>query len=407
MNCLPSKESVISGSFDLFGFGFIILKSTMSSCCYKCEKEIEDDDDYAECDGCDSIFHLKCASVSKKEANARKNSKCLKLFCPECFKAKGENTSEKLKEVLGLLYKIDLCVQQQKVLPLPASIEQKLTALDKKISNTTVYTNNDHNNKASTSYANVTKNNIKPTVVIRPKSKQQSAKTFEDISKNVNKNDVNVCSTKKISGGGVLLRCENPAETMKVKQVVAEKMGDNYEVVMPKIKCPRLRIANIGGEIAKESILEELKKHNPILNEIDIKLVTVIPRKKFSSSWNEAVIEVAADAYKIILDIGVLSLPWRECKIYEHLHINRCYKCCGFSHKSNDCKNSQKCSRCAGAHKHTECKCSNLCCINCKLANEKFNLNLVTNHHAWNKECTILKRRLASLANNIEFNDHQ
>lgn len=136
---------------------------------------------------------------------------------------------------------------------------------------------------------------------------------------------------------------------MKVKQVVTEKLGDNYEVVLPKVKCPRIRITNIDKEIATESILDELKKHNSNIDQIDMQLVTVIPRKRYSAEWNEAVFEVKADAFEQMLDIGVLSLPWRECKIYEHLHVSRCYKCCGFSHKSNVCRQEQqKCSRCAG-----------------------------------------------------------
>lgn len=377
--------------------------------CYKCEEEVADGDDidYAECDGCDSLFHLKCCGVTKKEAKARKNSKCLKLYCPECFKAKSEGTPAKLKEILGLLYKIDLCTQQQKTSieqKLPETIEHKLNALDKKINSVAVNADNS-NSKVSPSCANVSKRSVKPAVVIKPKTKQQSAKTFDDISKNVQKNEVKVCSTKKIRDGGVVLRCENPTETMKVKQVVTEKLGDNYEVVLPKIKCPRIRITNIDKEIANDSILDELKKHNSSIDQIDMQLVTVIPRKRNSAEWNEAVFEVKADAFKQLLEIGVLSLPWQECKIYEHLHINRCYKCCGFSHKSSICKHGQKCSRCAGSHKHSECKSSQLCCVNCKFANEKYNMNLETNHHAWNKECPVYKRRLSALANKIEYSD--
>lgn len=378
----------------------------MTSMCYKCEKEVEDEEDFAECDSCDSLFHLKCCGVTKKEAKAKKNSKCLKLYCPECFNAKSEATPEKLKEILGLLYKIDLCTQEHKMSieqKLPASIEQKLNILGNKINSVPVSMNNNNRNAPSTS-ANVNKRSVKPTVVIKPKTKQQSAKTFDDISKNVQKNEFKVCST---NDGAVVLRCENPTETMKVKQVVIEKLGDNYEVVLPKVKCPRIRITNIDKEIATESILDELKKHNSNIEQIHMQLVTVIPRKRYSAEWNEAVFEVKADAFRQLLDIGVLSLPWRECKIYEHLYLNRCYKCCGFSHKSSICRHGQICSRCAGTHKHSDCKSRQQCCVNCKISNEKYNTKLPTNHHAWNKECPVYKRRLAALSNKIEYNDSE
>lgn len=267
----------------------------MDSCCYKCEKEVEDDAEFAECDGCDSLFHLKCCGVTKKEASARKNSKCLKLYCEECFKAKTDGTPGKLKEILGLLYKIDLCVQLQKTSNLSASIEQKLNALDKKLDNVPDNMNIAQDRNATPSYANVVRRSVKPAVVIKPKNKQQSAKTFDDISKNVNKNDVKVCGTRNIRNGGIVLRCENPTETMKVKQVVSEKLGDDYEVVLPRIKCPRVRITNIDREIPADSILDELVKHNTELNQKEMRLVTVIPRKRSRENFNEAVFEVKAD----------------------------------------------------------------------------------------------------------------
>lgn len=110
------------------------LSTKMSlSLCYKCERDIDDDEDYSECDCCASLFHLKCVGVTKTEAKARKNSKCLKLYCPECFEVKNNDTPEKLKEILALLYKMDCCMQQQKTANFTASIEQKLTALDQKL----------------------------------------------------------------------------------------------------------------------------------------------------------------------------------------------------------------------------------------------------------------------------------
>ena len=50
--------------------------------------------------------------------------------------------------------------------------------------------------------------------------------------------------------------------------------------------------------------------------------------------------------------------------------MTQCYKCQGFNHIAKDCKNAQKCLRCAGAHKSTECPDKNkdslkLKCSNC------------------------------------------
>lgn len=376
------------------------------SMCYKCEEDVGDDD-YTECDGCDALFHLRCGNVRKKDVEARENSKCLKIYCTECFEAKSEGTANKLKDILGLLYKIDMCTQEQKTSieqKLPVTIEQKFNALSMKINSVPATTSNQIE---KTTHTNVNKRSVKPVVVIKPKTKQLSAKTFDDISKNVNKTDVNVCSTKKIRNGAVVLRCENPTESMKVKQVVTDKLGENYDVVLQKIKNPRIRITKIDKEIDTDRVIDELKKNNPDINQINMKLVTIIHRKRYSTEWNDAIIEVKANDFKRLMEMGVLSLPWRECKILEHLHINRCHKCCGYLHKSNICKQEQKCSRCAGSHKHSQCNVNNLCCINCKTTNEKFKTNLQTDHHAWSKECSVFKRRLAQLVSKIEYENSE
>lgn len=379
----------------------------MSSMCYKCENDIEENDKFIECDGCNSLFHLKCANVNLTEAKARKNSKCLKLYCPECFKAKTEGTAEKLKEALALLYKMDCCIQQQKT----STIEQKLAALEAKITanNATQCTQNIVHQTPKPShatYANVVnKTNVKPTIVIKPKTKQTCAKTIDEISKKINKNDISVCDTRNARDGVVILRCHNKSETLKAKQVVNEKLGSNYDVILPKVKKPRVRISNIATDIPNESIVDELKRNNEQIKDIELKLVTVIPRKIRSVESNDAVFEVCSESFNKLIEISILNMPWRECRVYEHLHVKRCYKCCGYFHKSTECTETQKCSRCAGAHKHSECKSKLSCCVNCKLANEKFNLNLKTNHHAWDKNCPVFQRKLASVRNKIEYNE--
>lgn len=260
----------------------------------------------------------------------------------------------------------------------------------------------------SATFANVLKRNtVKPTVVIKPKTNQQSKKTLEDISSNVDDSSLDVCGTRKIKGGGVVLRCNSTKDTMKVKQMVNDKLGDNYEVVLPKIKLPRLRITNIDPELEKESILDELKNHNQQLQYMEMRLVAVIGRKFKDNEFNDIVIEVNGTVHKQLMEMGKLRLPWRECKVLEHLHLIRCFKCCGFSHKSSVCNHSQKCSACAGPHKFANCKSKIKCCTDCKSSNEKFKTKLDTKHNALSKDCQILKRHLSNLANKIEYNDNE
>ncbi|RYX86063.1 hypothetical protein EON73_02690 [bacterium] len=242
--------------------------------------------------------------------------------------------------------------------------------------------------------------------MIKPKNRQECAKTLETITSNVDTAAINVCGTRNVKDGGIVLRCVNATDTMKVQQIVTEKMGEDYEVILPKIKKPRLRITNIPSELQKESIINELKKSNDTIKDMEMNLITVINRKATSrqTASNDIVVEINGAAYTKLMNLKVLKLPWRECRIFEHVYMKRCYKCLGFSHIAKDCKNEQKCSKCAGPHKFSECKSKKLSCANCRHANESLKNKMSTNHHAWSKDCTVYKRRIESLVNKIEYN---
>lgn len=269
------------------------------------------------------------------------------------------------------MYKLDAynqnqIVEKQKENEIIASLVKQVKSLEDKVSKLEsgnvkqIIDVNQQNSNV------IKRNNVKPAVVVMPKNKQLSSKTYADITKNVSKSSVNVCGTREIKDGGVVLRCKTSHETMKVKQLVHEKLGDAYEVILPKIKMPRVRITNIDKDIQNDEIVTELKKHNASINNMDIRLITFISRTYRSHSYNDIVIEVDGDAYKKLMEMQKLELPWRECRVVDHIHVIRCYKCCGFSHKLSECTKSQVCSQCSGAHKFADCKVKQKCCTNCK-----------------------------------------
>lgn len=81
--------------------------------CFMCEESIDEENDknvpsFAECDECENNFHPHCFKASAKELKARKDSKCLRLFCPICVQLKENSASEKFKELLKWVQKLDL-----------------------------------------------------------------------------------------------------------------------------------------------------------------------------------------------------------------------------------------------------------------------------------------------------------
>lgn len=247
---------------------------------------------------------------------------------------------------------------------------------------------------------------IKPTVMIKPKNNtQRSSETIDEIRQIGN--DIMVRDVKNISGGGIVLTCETANETMKVKQLVLQQTNDKYEVQLPTIKKPRIKISNVLGTHTGTDVLNEIKTKNEPLRNADIKILKFNAKRNDNTNGqktNDIIAEVDGTTFDACMRTRRVCIGWHSYNVTEHLYLKRCYKCCGFSHVASDCKHHVACSKCAGTHKAAECDGSSFKCVNCTIANEKYGLNLDTSHHAWSKNCSILNRRLKKLKDNIQYN---
>ena len=118
--------------------------------------------------------------------------------------------------------------------------------------------------------------------------------------------------------------------------------------------------------ISEDDIKTELAKSNVKINKVQ--------RLKFNGQPTRKVViqfENEQDM-KIALYSGIyFGRIHIRCESYRTApQVTQCYKCQGFNHIAKDCKNAQKCLRCAGAHKSTECPDKNkdslkLKCSNC------------------------------------------
>lgn len=391
------------------------LRATiMEVMCYRCEKKIVDDDEAFECDGCCYTYHIKCEKVPKKEHNTRLTSNCLRLFCDKCITSPTDISAENIKMIKKFMFKFDVYNQNMfqrkgyeddKINSIIAKMNEMSENISK-LQNLCEQTNTDENKNAQ-SYARVVKqSNVKPVVVIKPKDKKKSKETLADITKKIDVKDVDVCNTRNTKNGGIVLSCKNSTETVKMKQLMENKFGDSYEVILPKIKRPRLRITNIDESIPVDDIITELKDNNKEFD-LNMQVITTIKKKKKDNSWTDIIVEVDCNTYKYLMSTGKLKLRWNECLIYDHIYIQRCYKCCGFSHQAKACTKKQACSKCAQQHSYDKCDNDVHACINCMVSNQKMNTNFDFNHHAYSRECPILQHRFDRLQSKIEYSDNE
>ena len=103
-----------------------------------------------------------------------------------------------------------------------------------------------------------------------------------------------------------------------------------------------------------------------------------------------------------------IKINYDICKIFPYYDVIKCYKCSGYNHKQNVCKNEMACSRCSKKHKFNDCPKNEdesylnpEACINCLKMSEKMNLQLESNHKAWDKVCNVHIKKVSRLKENV------
>lgn len=77
-----------------------------------------------------------------------------------------------------------------------------------------------------------------------------------------------------------------------------------------------------------------------------------------------------------------LSINWvSACRVFEYVHIFRCYQCGGFGHDAEECESVKVYVKCSSPG-HTQQNCDTLVfkCRNCEDTNHRLTLNLDINH---------------------------
>lgn len=288
-----------------------------------------------------------------------------------------------------------------------ANIVAKLDATKNDIKNMSQNIRIDHGSSTNNqSFAGVVKNGVKPAVIIKPKDDRQNcSETFDEIKNNVDYRQINACGIRNIRGGGIVISCDTPSTTLQLKSIVDSKLKDKYDVKLPEIKRPRLRIKFIYKEIPEAELVEVLKTQNDILKDKTIVIIKILKPKDTNKKHYDVVFETDCETSESLLRMRFINLGWKRCEIVKHTHITRCFKCNGFSHISTNCTGRLSCGRCAGSHKTSECNSTRYECVNCKLVCSKYSLKLDYNHHAWSSDCITLQRKLQKFSNNLQYNE--
>lgn len=110
--------------------------------------------------------------------------------------------------------------------------------------------------------------------------------------------------------------------------------------------------------------------------------------------------EIDSSTYNTLIERQKINLGWSRCWVYNDFGIIRCFCCNRYGHMHKDCKDKITCAKCSGSHDINNCTENNLKCVNCMISNDKYKMNLSTNHTAWDSANCETYKRIEKIRNN-------
>lgn len=364
--------------------------------CAKCSIEIKDSDSAIVCDGtCANKFHTKCLKLNAASVKIFNDIANMKFLCDSCLKDPLATLSDSVKKILSFMNIIDerLNRNDRNIENLNINIERCMSEKEKSVSSEKIEQNEASEIKT---YANIVKTKSNdPVVLLKPKKHQKCSETKDDLSKNIDPTTIAISNIQNMPKGVVAIKCINDDELNKFKVEAKKALSDKYDVHIPEIRGQRVRISNIDQDYSDEKLIDSIMTQNDFIKNGSLKVISKFENKIRKGSY-EAIVECDSENFVAIINNEKLSIGWNSCRVKEYVNVKRCFRCCGYNHVASKCKNKKACLNCGEDHVAKECTANKSVCVNCKIAVEKFKLNLDINHPAWSKECSVYKRKLES-----------
>lgn len=379
--------------------------------CYICENETTPTDSI-KCEGvCGKSMHAKCAGISKTVLKGYTELDNLYYICDKCVGSSLIAINKKIDKVMSIFhiydervtrYERDMKVLLDSVLELKNNIESIL------VEKTEIA--NERNFEKCVNESEVTKKVVKKNnksdavILIKPKNNQNVEKTENDVKTNIDPKNLKFNKICKGPKGGIAIVCDKGDSSKQIEKIAKEKLSDEYNVRYKTVRS-KIKVIGIDKYLSSEEILSAIRNQNEFLEGSDIKIIHSYEVKK--KNLISAIIEMDSEAAKECLRIGNLNIMWSKCRVYKHINLYSCYKCLGFNHKANECKNDKSCRRCAGNHDVKQCDSVEIICVNCKNANKNLGLKINVNHKVNSKQCTVYNKKVQATQNqfNIDFSD--
>lgn len=387
-----------------------------------------------QCNICKKNFHNYCVAMSKHaHAYIEETAGCL-WNCTDCTPM-----AIKLTEIATIVQNLEVTIQSQaKIISsqneMLGEIKKKLNDPNLKsfqindVTNTskkrkyneivigdwsdemsTPVTHLNHTDKRTKSARKLCKEKREydPVLIIKSKESDKDINVLKsEIQKIINPKDDPVNMIRTTNNGNLILRCNNQESVVNMKTKLDSILKEKCEIEEPKEVNPEVKLVGLETELSASEIKDQLIKRNPNVF-IENSTLTVKCCKKIQlvkTTYYTVYIETDFETFKRIMSKGKVYLMWNALKCYQVLKDGRCYKCHEFNHMIKDCTAAEQiCPKCAENHAFNVCKSDKFKCINCCRANEKYQVNLNTDHPVYSEECEVLRKRQSKIRKNIRY----
>lgn len=349
--------------------------------CTACKETVEEDQFY-KCDSCFRKVHKNCMNLTASEIKCMPLQKrMLMLICTDC-----RGLLVRLPYIVELLYEMRKDIKElksEKISPGSRSFAEVLGS-------------------ASGGVNGVAKNT--PTLVFKPKDKQSMKKARQEICRSMDptKLKVGVKSVKTTKQGNVVIKCATKREIDVLKEAAKTTLGGSYEVEVPKMKLPKIKIAGYTGTKKADELGDCIRNQNSWID-TDDKLEITYLREKKGKNETTILAECSPGLFNKMMKNKRVYIDWERCAVYENLSITRCFKCQGFYHKSSACTRGKICGNCAGEHETADCRSQARKCQNCSSSNLAYKTNYDINHAVNDAICPSYKYHIEVLRSRIDY----
>lgn len=375
-----------------------------------------------QCTICKSVFHAWCVEKSAEENYGTKTMiKSFNLdstknnfvfFCDICATKFERSLKESENEKIVSL--------ESKVNNIEAKIEAKFEEMTK------LLMNQERSRDTKQTPQNIWMNPDKMTNVKTPpvkliiKSKNEAIvdkALHTKLEKAMQENNIGVTTCYKNKLGDIHFQVESEEKRDQLKNIVSNQ-DSTIEMNTPSEQRASITIVGLQKEYKKDEVFQMLELQNGFIKKFansnslqnHIQIYSVQPLKNNPERF-QVFASVSATLREGILRYGNrLTLGFDSCKVYDRVHLKRCFTCQKFGHYMKDCPtpNTPVCGKCASFHHNTrDCTSSETECVNCARNSEND-----TNHYTNSVNCPVLRneqeklKHIASSRLNLPIHNH-